>query len=186
MNQAIVVEEGNGEEFAELAASHRLRVFHFALASLRNRDDAEDITQDCLLRAHRGWKRFRGECSPQTWLIGIAGNLIRDARRRPRDRFRNGLLRSSSVHLVGSIPDPSSSPEQRLLAKQKVKVVRKSMVENLSPNQRRVFFLRFMKEMSFVEIETMTGISSTTVRVHLSRAARSVRSELRQFERAIQ
>jgi RNA polymerase sigma-70 factor (ECF subfamily) len=179
MAEAVINKQGNAEEFAELAASHRLRVFRFALGSLRNPDAAEDVTQDCFLRAYQAWERFRGECSPQTWLIGIANNLIRDARRRPPDKFQNGVLRSPSAHRESPIPDPRSSPEGWLMAKQEVKLVWKVMAEDLSPNQCRVFFLRFMKEKNFAEIETITGIRRATIRVHLSRAARSVRSKLR-------
>src|ERR1700730_5019933 len=123
MAQAVVIEPGNTEKFAELAASHRLRVFRFALGSLRSRDAAEDVTQDCLLRAYQAWERFRGDCSPQTWMIGIANNLIRDARRRPLGKVRKGVRRSSSAHTDGSIPDPRSSPEDSLMAKQAVKLV---------------------------------------------------------------
>jgi RNA polymerase sigma-70 factor (ECF subfamily) len=169
--QFIIHERRSAEEFAELAASHRPRVFRFALGSLRNPDAAEDVTQDCFLRAHQSWERFRGDCSPLTWLIGIATNLIRDARRRPPDRFRNGAREIP-------IPDPRSSPERYLMAKQKLNLVWKTMAEDLSPNQRTVFYLRFMKEKDFAEIETITGIGGATIRVHLSRAARSVRSRL--------
>jgi len=166
----LINDQRRAEEFAELAASHRTRVFRFALGSLRNPDVAEDVTQDCFLRAYQAWERFRGDCSPLTWLIGIANNLIRDARRRPPG--------SPSPHRETSIPDPHSSPERCLMAKQEVKLVWKAMAEDLSPNQRRVFFLRFIKEKNFAEIETITGIGRATVRVHLSRAARSVRSKL--------
>jgi RNA polymerase sigma factor (sigma-70 family) len=65
------------------------------------------------------------------------------------------------------------------MAKQEVKVVWQAMAEDLSPHQRRVFFLRFMKEKTFAEIETITGIRRATIRVHLSRGARSVRLRLR-------
>ena len=78
-----------------------------------------------------------------------------------------------------TIPDPRSSPEGWLSAKQEVKIVWKAMAQDLSPNQRRVFFLRFMKEMNFAEIQMITGISRATIRVHLSRATRSVRFKLR-------
>jgi len=179
MAHVVVIEKRSTEEFAELAASHRLRVFRFALGSLRNPDAAEDVTQDCFLRAYQSWERFRGDCSPQTWLIGIANNLIRDARRGPSDKFQNGILRSPSAHMDSSISDPRSSPEGWLMAKQKVSLVWKAMAEDLSPNERRVFFLRFMKEKNFAEIETLTGIRRATIRVHLSRAARSVRAKLR-------
>lgn len=172
------MQKGNTQDFAELATSNRITVFRFALASLRNRDDAEDVTQDCLLRAYLAWERFRGDCSPQTWLIGIANNLIRDARRGLRKNCPNGAPKSSSSPLDRSVRDPRSSPEQQHSAKEELTIVWRVMERNLSPNQRRVFFLRFMTEMSFAEIEAATGIANPTVRVHLSRAARSVRSVL--------
>jgi len=60
------------------------RVFRFALASLRDRDAAEALTQDCFLHAYKAWERFRGEASIQTWLMRIAVNLVRDASRNRR------------------------------------------------------------------------------------------------------
>jgi RNA polymerase sigma-70 factor (ECF subfamily) len=53
----------------------RPKIFRFALASLRDVDDAESVTQDCFLKAHRAWEQFRGDSSVQTWLMQIAVNL---------------------------------------------------------------------------------------------------------------
>src|SRR6266849_3854905 len=63
------------------------RVFRFALGSLRDRDLAQTVTQECFLKAHRGWHRFRGDASVQTWLMQIAVNLIRDVARSRRLQF---------------------------------------------------------------------------------------------------
>src|SRR5580765_6111218 len=63
------------------------RVFRFALASLRDRDAAEALTQDCFLHAYKAWGRFRGDASVQTWLMRIAVNLVRDASRNRRLQF---------------------------------------------------------------------------------------------------
>ena len=41
------------------------RIFRFALASLRDRDEAETVTQDCFLRAFKAQSTFRGDCSMQ-------------------------------------------------------------------------------------------------------------------------
>ena len=61
-----------------------LRVYARRLA--RDRDDAEDLVQECLLRAFRSFRRFRGDCSLKTWLCVIARNLWRDAVRRRASR----------------------------------------------------------------------------------------------------
>ena len=62
----------------------RPKIFRFALASLRDLDDAESVTQDGFLKAHRAWAQFRGDASLQTWLMQIAVNLVRDVGRSRR------------------------------------------------------------------------------------------------------
>ena len=57
------------------------------------------------------------------------------------------------------------------------------MAEDLSPNQRRIFFLRFIREKNFAGIETITGIGKATIRVHLSAA--NIPSDLRMMEAAL-
>ena len=49
--------------FDQLVRCHRQRVFRFILASLRDRDDAENLTQDCFVRAYRAFDNFRGDAS---------------------------------------------------------------------------------------------------------------------------
>jgi RNA polymerase sigma-70 factor (ECF subfamily) len=166
------------EAFDELVTIHRPRIFRFAFASLRDRDAAESVTQDCFLRAYQAWPQFRGDASVQTWLTRIAINLIRDATRNRRFQFWKRAKDDVSGYFI---PDAGSSPEERLLAKQQVATVWKAL-EGLSPNQRTVFLLRFMEEMDIAEIEAATGITNATVRVHLFRAVREVRKQLRRLK----
>jgi RNA polymerase sigma-70 factor (ECF subfamily) len=148
---------------------------------LRDRDAAESVTQDCLLRAYQAWPRFRGESSVQTWLTRIAINLIRDAARSRRFQFWKRARAADLLDGVNLIPDAGSSPEARLSARQQVETVWKAM-DDLSPGQRTVFLLHFMEEMDIGEIEAATGITNATIRVHLSRAVRAVRKELRRLK----
>src|SRR5580704_2963879 len=60
------------------------RIFRFLLASLRDRDAAETLTQETFLRAWTARDHFRGECSAATWLTRIALNLLRDHTRTNR------------------------------------------------------------------------------------------------------
>src|SRR5690349_14822831 len=66
------------DDFDALVRLHWMRVFRFALASLRDRDAAESIAQDCFVRAYAARHQFRGESSVQTWIMQIAVNLVRD------------------------------------------------------------------------------------------------------------
>lgn len=169
--------------FDAFVTIHRQRIFRFAFASLRDRDAAESVTQDCFLRAYRAWPAFRGDSSVKTWLTRIAINLIRDAARSQRLQFWKRAKDSAVLADVNGnfIPDAGSSPEDRLAAKQQVEAVWKAM-DDLSPSQRTVFLLHFMEEMDLAEIEAATGITNATIRVHLSRAVRAVRKKLRRLK----
>ena len=56
-----LAEETAAQEFAAIVATHRPHVFRFLLASTRDIDLAETLTQECFLKAHRHWAGFRGE-----------------------------------------------------------------------------------------------------------------------------
>src|SRR5215467_14670157 len=87
MESAAIEEARAVVDFDAVVREYRPRIFRFALASLRDRDAAETVTQDCFLRAYRAWEGFRGEASLQTWLMQIAVNLVRDVTRTRRFQF---------------------------------------------------------------------------------------------------
>lgn len=166
-------------DFEALVRSYRPRIFRFALASLRDIDAAETVTQDCFLRAYQARSRFRQDCSTQTWLMQIAVNLIRDHLRNRRFRFwRRASLTAKPTDSVGrAIADGGRSPEDQLLLKQRVAAIW-TAAERLPEKQRTVFLLRFVEDMDLLEIAAATGMKEGTVKTHLFRALRAVRERL--------
>ena len=173
-------EEIAAEEFARIVASHRPQIFRFLLASLRDVDLAETLTQDCFLKAHRNWKQFRGESSAMTWLMRIAINLQKDYWRNRRIQFWR-QTRTNAVDLDEAsewLPNGERNAEQQMLAREQVAQVWQA-VKGLSERQRTVFLLRYVEERELSEIAEVTGLSEGTVKAHLSRALGRVRTELR-------
>src|SRR4051794_37899577 len=82
-----ITEDTAAQEFANTVATHRPQIFRFLLASTRDVDLAETLTQECFLKAHRNWSGFRGESSAVTWLMRIAINLQKDHWRSRRIQF---------------------------------------------------------------------------------------------------
>jgi RNA polymerase sigma-70 factor (ECF subfamily) len=149
------------------------RVFRFALASLRDRDAAGNVAQDCFLKAYHARHRYRGEASLQTWLMQIAVNLVRDRLRNRRLQFWKRL--HGNVDLQMS--DGRRSPEAQASARQQVEAVWAAAAE-LPDRQRTVFLLRFVEEMELLEIAEATGMKEGTVKTHLFRALQAVRERL--------
>jgi RNA polymerase sigma-70 factor, ECF subfamily len=166
-------------DFNAVIETYRPRVFRFALASTRDRDLAETVTQDCFVKAHHGWQQFRGEATVQTWLMQIAVNLIRDAVRNRRLQFWKRAQRDAVDLDEASewVRDRAPSPEDRAAARQQVAAIW-NVVAGLSDRQRTVFLLHFMEGMNPGEIEAVTGITRAAVKVHLFRAIHAVRERL--------
>ena len=167
------------DPFGQVVAALRPQIFRFLLASTRDVDLAETLTQDCLLKAHRNWASFRGESSALTWLMRIAINLQKDHWRNRRLQFwRQTRTNAVDVDEAGDwLPSRDSSPEQQLLAREQVKAVWR-VVDTLSGRQKTVFLLRFVEEMEIADIAATTGLSQGTVKAHLSRAAAKVRQKI--------
>ena len=167
------------QEFTCVVERHRPQIFRFLLASTRDVDLAETLTQDCFLKAHRNWSSFRGESSAMTWLMRIAINLQKDHWRNRRMQFWR-RTQSNAVALDEAsewLPSGERSVEQQLLAKERVGQVSKA-VDGLSERQRTVFLLRYVEEAELSEIARATGLSEGTVKAHLSRAVAKVRAKL--------
>jgi len=172
-------DEDAAQEFALIVERHRVQIFRFLLASTRDVDLAETLTQDCFLKAHRNWSSFRGESSAMTWLMRIAINLQKDHWRNRRVQFWR-QTRTNAVDLDEAsdwLPSGESSQEQQLLARERVAQVW-TAVEGLSERQRTVFLLRYVEELELSEIARATGLSEGTVKAHLSRALARVRLEM--------
>jgi RNA polymerase sigma-70 factor (ECF subfamily) len=166
-------------EFAEVAELYRPQIFRFLLASMRDPDAAETLTQDCLLKAHRNWAGFRGESSVMTWLLRIAINLQKDHWRSRRLQFwKQTNANAVDAQDAGQwLPSGESSPEAQTVARDQVRLVWQA-VKELSERQRTVFMLRHVEEMEIHEIASTIGLSEGTVKAHLSRAMVRVRAEL--------
>ena len=174
--------EDRAREIVDFDAVVRLywpRIFRFALASLRDRDAAETLAQDCFLKAYRARDRFRGEASLKTWLMQIAVNLARDRARSRRLQF----WRQTRAHAVEPeagrnwIPDSDIDPERRVLLAEQIEALW-TATAHLPERQRTVFLLRYVEEMELLEIAAATGLKEGAVKVHLYRALRRVRAEV--------
>src|ERR1700678_1480648 len=108
-----------------LVRRYRPQVFRFALASLRDVDAAETVTQDCFLRAYRARQLFRQDCSLRTWLMQIAVNLIRDQIRNRRFQFwRRASRMAQPADVVGHrIADRALSPAAQAALNEQVAAI---------------------------------------------------------------
>ncbi len=187
INDADLVQRFNsGDEsaFLEIMSRHQSRIFAAAMGLLHNRADAEEITQDTFVRAHRGLSRFRGDSSLATWLHRIAVNLARNRYwyffRRCRGAMLSldaemgddGASRFSDI-CSASEPDPS----QEYSRSEFMDAVERAM-EKLEPAYRRILAMRSVLDQSYEEIAASLGINVGTVKSRIARARERLRKRL--------
>jgi RNA polymerase sigma-70 factor (ECF subfamily) len=167
------------DDIDALVKTYRARLLRFVTFSTGDPDLAETITQDCLLKAYNARASFRGDSSVNTWLTTIAVNLIRDHQRTRKFKFwRQARATALDVDDVASfIPSKHTTQEHQLLAKEQVARL-STVLETLSFNQRSVFLMKFSDEMELQEISNAMNMPINTVKTHLHRALKAVRSQL--------
>jgi RNA polymerase sigma-70 factor (ECF subfamily) len=167
------------DDIDALVKTYRARLLRFVTFSTGDPDLAETITQDCLLKAYNARANFRGDSSVNTWLTTIAVNLIRDHQRTRKFKFwRQAKATALDVDDVASfLPSHQTTQEHQLLAKEQVARL-SSVLDTLSFNQRSVFLMKFSDEMELQEISNAMNMPINTVKTHLHRALKAVRSQL--------
>jgi len=167
------------DDIDALVRVYKPKVFRFVAFSISDRDAAESITQDCLLKAHLTRNQFRGDCSVATWLMRIAFNLIRDHTKSQKFRFWKSAAASAidASDVSRYLASGERSAEAQLIARERVQMVYKALQE-LSGKQRSIFLMRFVEEMDLSEIAAITGMTVPTVKTHLYRAVGAIRARL--------
>jgi len=166
-------------DFDSVVRQYWPKIFRFVLASVRDRDAAETLTQDCLLKAYQGRHLFRGDASLKTWLMQIAINLVRDFVRSRRMRFwqRVKEVAVDCASLNDGLAGRYVSPEAQAVANEQMEAVWRA-TGKLSERQRTVFLLRFVEDMDLLEIANVMGVTEGAVKVHLFRAVHTVRERI--------
>lgn len=175
---------GDQAAFDEMVTRYWDRIFSMVHQLLRNPQDAEEVTQDAFIRAHRGLSNFRGESAFSTWLYQIATNLARNRYwywwRRRRDKsvsFDAPISSENDLTLADVIPAEVETPGDITVTSEFVSRIGAGM-DRLSAKHREILVLRNIKNLSYEEIAAILKISVGTVKSRIARARESLRGKL--------
>ena len=150
------------EAIAALLPLYRRRVFGLAYSYLRNRDTAEDVTQDVFIKIWRALPSYDGRASLSTWIYAITRNASLSALRTLR------LHASLSDPDVMAEVDTTAEDSGAETAVDAAALLR--MVDALPSKQRQVVMLFYMQEQSHEEVSAMLAMPVGTVKTLLHRA----------------
>jgi RNA polymerase sigma-70 factor, ECF subfamily len=150
------------EAVAALLAGFRRKVFGLTYSYLRNRDAAEDVTQEVFIKIWRALADFDGRASMSTWIYTIARNASLSAlrSRRTHASLSDPEVLAEADCAGASVPDETELHRAQLMR----------LVDQLPPKQRQVVMLFYMQEQSHEEVGAMLAMPVGTVKTLLHRA----------------
>jgi RNA polymerase sigma-70 factor (ECF subfamily) len=152
--------------FEKLYQRHVGDVYRYALVVMRNRDDAEDVTQTTFMNAYRAFARGERPRTPHNWFIAIAHNVCRQ-RFRQQQRQPNELpLEEDEVAQIA--PDDETPTAEDI----------RRALSHLAFNQRAALVMRELEGRSYAEIAEVLQVSTSAVETLIFRARRALREQL--------
>ncbi len=155
-------------DFEKLYEAYYMQVYSYAVSLTRNKEQAEEITQNTFYKALNTTAKFQGNADELTWLCSIAKNLYRDELRR-NQRYAD----------ISEINDLSSDENIERSAADSDMVFRIHLVlHRLEEPYKEVFQLRIFGELSFSQIATIFGKTEAWARVTYHRAKLKIQERL--------
>jgi RNA polymerase sigma-70 factor (ECF subfamily) len=171
---------GQLQRFNDLILPHLDGAHNLARYLTRDPALSEDVVQDAVLRAFRGFAKFRGD-SPRAWLFAIVRNCCRTAQAGTGGSvalvIHESGLSEEAVAQLRQQPDPGPTPEEEVWRRAEIDRVREA-IEAIPEPFREAVVLRDLEDLSYAEIAEVTGVPIGTVMSRLSRARSMLAKEL--------
>ena len=172
MTDALLVRrtlEGDARAFTLLVDRHLQPCLRFATRMLGSRHDAEDATQEALLRAYRALASYESATPFRTWLFAILVNRCRTALLQ-RGRYLRRVVADDEVLARATSNDTGATTELRIEIDRAVAM--------LDPDQREAFLLKYVEQLSYEEIASATGVGVSALKMRVKRACERLQSLL--------
>lgn len=158
----------------EIVQSHQRALYFLALDLTGNHHDAEDLSQEVFIKAHRALDRFRGDSGIYTWLRRIAINTHLNRRRKLSLRMMRLFGEDDTSE---DIPTEALSPASEADGAVLRVHIERAMLQ-LSPRERTAFVLRHHQDMSIHEVAEAMEVADGTVKSLLFRATQKLQQAL--------
>jgi len=169
--------------YKALVNRYKNRIFSYSIYMLRNSMDAEDVTQEVLIRLWNNMGKFKLPAAG-SWIMRTTHNLCIDYLR------RNQIARQRSVYIdeddnsEEKIMDNHKENHPEITAQQNIVLEKiKSAVQKLPENLKSVFVLYEIEGFKYKEISSVLDIPINSVKVYMLRARKKLQEELKDYAR---
>lgn len=164
---------GDQSAYADLVKRHQRFVFTLALRFAKKREDAEEIAQDCFIKAYRSLGNFQQQSKFSTWLYSIVYTTAMTFLRKKR-LDTDSIADESYIQIENK---PSGYDEYNVENKSRSYYLNQA-IDQLLPDDSTIITLFYKGEQSLEEIAQTMGLEANTVKVKLFRARQRLKDRL--------
>ncbi len=166
---------GEQEAFGRLVEHYSARIYAHVFRLVRNREEAEDLTQETFLRAHRFLFRYDSARPFRNWLYTVATNIGLNALRAQRRR-----VRPVAGQVIEDWQEPPSREEdgRQRVARGELEEKVSNAVDRLPPRSRLLIHMHYHEGMAIREIAEVLDMGESAAKTALHRARKSLREWL--------
>ncbi len=154
------VQSGDVRAFSELVDRHKNMVYSLVLRMVRSEEDAEEVAQDSFVKAYKTIKQFKGKSKFSTWLYRITYFTAINHLRKNKMLVARIDMSSFQANDKTALDNLNSEDQKKYIQK---------ALEYLKPIERTLITLRYLDEFSTQEIEKITGLTKSNIKVSLMR-----------------
>ncbi len=165
---------GNQAAYADLIKRHQRFVFTLAMRFSKNREDAEEIAQDCFIKAYRSLSSFQRQSKFSTWLYSIVYTTAMTFLR--KKRVDTDSIDDENTYI--QLENHSSGFDTNSVEIKSRSYYLNQAIAQLLPDDAAIITLFYMGEQSLEEISQALGIEANTVKVKLFRARQRLKEKL--------
>lgn len=172
--------QGNVDAFEELIKDYKKSAYNIAFRVLRNKEDAEDASQESLIKVFKSIKSFNMQSTFKVWMYRIVVNTCLDFKRK---KTINAVSIDENIDLGGNtevqreIADDTSNPDAMLEKNYNSKIV-SDAVNKLDDDYKTIIILRDIQGFTYSEISEILSCNLGTVKSRLNRARKNLKDLL--------
>ena len=164
---------GDTNAFSYLIEKYKNMAYTIAIKIVKNNEDAEEIAQDSFLKAYNKLDTFKGDSKFSTWLYTIVyRNAISKVRK------KKIVTTDIDDHVINNYQSDHDFPQIEAIKNKEQEIYVKKIIDKLPEKDALLITLFYLNESKIDEIEEITGLTKTNIKVKLHRARKKLYNEL--------
>ncbi|WP_439132459.1 RNA polymerase sigma factor [Polaribacter sp.] len=161
--------KGDTNAFAYLVDNYKNMVFSLAFKMTKNREEAEEISQDTFIKAYKNLSNFKGDSKFSTWLYRITYHTSLDAIKKQKNNNNTFEINEITFNQIEAV----ESIMQGIARKERAKVM-DACLQKLPDEQRSLIWMFYYDELSLKEIMDITDLTEANLKVKLHRGRKKL------------